>query len=130
MDAKMQTFLEKIKGTAGKTTVVAGKAADTVGKKTTALAQAAKLKLQLYDLHTECEVLYKELGKMMYDIHCGADIENERLDQCIVRIDEKKHCIAKLREQLADCGQAVICPHCGRRCGRNDAFCSGCGGEL
>ena len=99
MDAKMQTFLEKVKVMADKTGKAAGRAADAAGKKATELASATRINLQIFDLNTECEVLFKEIGKMVY-------------------------------EELAGMKSVVTCPHCGRPCSREDAFCSGCGGAL
>ena len=57
MDAKVQSFLDKIKVMADKTSQAAGRAADAAGKKATELASATRLNLQIFDLNTECEVL-------------------------------------------------------------------------
>ena len=54
MDAKMQTFLEKVKVMADKTSKAAGRAADAAGKKATELASATRINLQIFDLNTEC----------------------------------------------------------------------------
>lgn len=67
MDEKIQMLLEKAKIYAGKT----GQAAETAGRRATELAQSTRLNLQIFDLNTECEVLYKEIGKLMYDVHQG-----------------------------------------------------------
>ena len=37
---------------------------------------------------------------------------------------------AYLREKLAELRSVTACPHCGKPCGRDDAFCSACGKEL
>ena len=52
------------------------------------------------------------------------------MDQKIDLVDEKQARIAALREELAGMKSVVTCPHCGRPCSREDAFCSGCGGAL
>ena len=107
MDAKMQTFLEKVKVMADKTGKAAGRAADAAGKKATELASATRIKL-----------------------HRGTEVSNEEMDQKIDLVDEKQARIAALREELAGMKSVVTCPHCGRPCSREDAFCSGCGGAL
>ena len=123
MDIRVQSFLDKVKDMAGKTGEAASCAADTARKKATELAGATRLNLQIFDLNTECEVLYKEMGRMVYDLHRGAEVSNEA-------VDAKQEKIAALREQLAGMKTIVVCPHCGRTCSREDAFCAGCGGAL
>ena len=130
MDAKMQTFLEKVKVMADKTGKAAGRAADAAGNKATELASATRINLQIFDLNTECEVLFKEIGRMVYELHRGTEVSNEEMDQKIDLVDEKQARIAALREELAGMKSVVTCPHCGRPCSREDAFCSGCGGAL
>ena len=52
MDAKVQSFLDKIKVMAEKTGKAAGRAADAAGKKATELASATRINLQIFDLNT------------------------------------------------------------------------------
>lgn len=130
MDEKVQSFLDKIKVMADKTSKAAGRAADVAGKKASELASATRLNLQIFDLNTECEALYKEIGKMVYDLHRGAEISNDEMDEKIAAVDAKQEKIAALREELAEMRSVVVCPHCGKACGREDSFCSGCGGAL
>ena len=80
MDAKVQSFLDKMKVMADKTSQAAGRAADAAGKKATELAGATRINLQIFDLNTECEVLYKEIGRMVYDLHRGAEISSDEMD--------------------------------------------------
>ena len=130
MDAKVQSFLDKVKEIAGKTGDAASCAAGSARKKATELAGAARLNLQIFDLNTECEALYKEMGRMVYDLHRGVEVSNEAMDEKIAEVDAKQEKIAALREQLAGMKTIVVCPHCGRTCSREDAYCSGCGGAL
>lgn len=130
MDAKVQSFLDKIKVMAEKTGKVAGRAADVAGKKATELAGATRINLQIFDLNTECEVLYKEIGRMVYELHRGSAVSNDEMDEKIAAVDAKQEKIAALREELAGMKTIVVCPHCGKTCSREDAYCSGCGGAL
>nr|WP_297283261.1 hypothetical protein [uncultured Agathobaculum sp.] len=130
MDAKVQSFLDKIKVMAEKTGKVAGRAADVAGKKATELAGATRINLQISDLNTECEVLYKEIGRMVYELHRGSAVSNDEMDEKIAAVDAKQEKIAALREELAGMKTIVVCPHCGKTCSREDAYCSGCGGAL
>lgn len=130
MDAKVQSFLDKVKVMAEKTGKAAGRAADVAGKKATELAGATRINLQIFDLNTECEVLYKEIGRMVYELHRGSEVSNDEMDEKIAAVDAKQEKIAALREELAGMKTIVVCPHCGKTCSREDAYCSGCGGAL
>ena len=130
MDAKVQSFLDKIKVMAEKTGKAAGRAAGVAGKKATELAGATRINLQIFDLNTECEVLYKEIGRMVYELHRGSEVSNDEMDEKIAAVDAKQEKIAALREELAGMKTIVVCPHCGKTCSREDAYCSGCGGAL
>lgn len=130
MDAKVQSFLDKIKVMAEKTGKAAGRAADVAGKKATELAGATRINLQIFDLNTECEVLYKEIGRMVYELHRGSEVSNDEMDEKIAAVDAKQEKIAALREELAGMKTIVVCSHCGKTCSREDAYCSGCGGAL
>ena len=74
MDNKVAMMLEKVKIMAGKTSKAATRAVESAGKAAGDMAQATKINLQIFDLNTDCEVLYKEIGKLVYDIHLGADV--------------------------------------------------------
>ncbi len=130
MDAKIQMLLDKMKVVADKTGKAVGRAADATGKTASGFATATRLNLQIFDLNTECEVLYKEIGKMVYALHRGEEVSNDEMDGKIALVDEKQEKIAALREELAGIKSVVVCPHCGRQCSKDDAFCSGCGGAL
>lgn len=130
MDAKVQSFLDKVKDLAEKTGDVASCAADAARKKATELAGTTKVNLQIFDLNTECDVLFKEMGRMVYAVHRGEDVSNEEMDQKLAAVDAKQEKIAALRQSLAGMKSIVVCPHCGKACGREDAFCPGCGGAL
>lgn len=126
MDDRMQMLLEKARVYAGKT----GQAAESAGRKATELAQATKLNLQIFDLNTECEVLYKEIGKLMYDIHQGIEADEEEINSRLAKLDEKQVKIGALRDQIGLLKSSVHCPTCGKLCSRTDAFCAACGGAL
>lgn len=130
MDAKVQSFLDKVKDLAEKTGDVASCAADAARKKATELAGTTKVNLQIFDLNTECDVLFKEMGRMVYAVHRGEDVSNEEMDQKLAAVDAKQEKIATLHQSLAGMKSIVVCPHCGKACGQEDAFCPGCGGAL
>jgi nitrate reductase alpha subunit len=130
MDMKMQAFLDKVKDMADKTGKVSRHAAGVAGKKANDLALATRINLQIFDLNTECEALYKEIGKLVYDLHRGAEVTNEEMDEKMAQVDAKQEKLAALRDKLAEMRSVTACPHCGKPCGKDDAYCSSCGAEL
>ena len=106
------------------------RAADSAGKKATEMAQATRLNLQIFDLNTECEVLYKEIGKIVYDIHVGIETPEEEMESRIAKVDENRARVAELKAKIADAKAGLVCPNCGKPCNKDDGFCSSCGAQL
>lgn len=121
-------FLEKMKVVAEQTRTATVKAADRAGRKAGEMAQATRINLQIFDRNTECEVLYKEIGRLIYDIHQGVQIEEQAIETRLTQLDALHNELEHLRGQLA--ALKTICPHCGRQCSREDAYCAGCGSRI
>lgn len=130
MDPKVYKMLEKAKIFAEKTGVAATQAAQSASKVAGDMAQATKLNLQIFDLNTECEVLYKQMGKLVYDIHLGIDVEQDAMDKYLAEVDEIRAKIDDLRLQLSQTKQQVTCPVCGKVCQKDDVYCASCGAML
>ena len=88
METNVSMLLEKIKVVAEQTRTATVRVADKTGKKVNEMAQATRLNLQVFDLNTECEVLYKEIGKTIYDIHQGAEVEDGTVEEKLARLAE------------------------------------------
>ena len=130
MDRNVSMLLEKIKAVAEQTRAGAVRAADRAGKRAGEMAQATRLNLQIFDRNTECDVLYKEIGKIIYDIHQGAQTEEDVIERKLTQLDALHSEIAGLRDELSALKTVCICPRCGRQCSRDDAYCAGCGSPL
>lgn len=130
MDHNVSMLLEKIKVVAEQTRTGAVRAADRAGKKAGEMAQATRLNLQIFDRSTECEVLYKEIGKIIYDIHQGAQTDEDVIERKLAQIDVLQGEIEDLRAELGSLKTVCTCPRCGRQCSREDAYCAGCGSPL
>ena len=123
-------LFRSVKVVAGRTSQAATRAVESAGKMAGDMAQATKINLQIFDLNTECEVLYKEIGKLVYDIHLGAEVAPDAMDGYLDQLDETRSKVEALRAQLTDMKASVTCPECGKQCSREDAFCAGCGAAL
>lgn len=130
MDHNVSMLLEKIKVVAEQTRTAAVRAADQAGRKANEMAQATRLNLQVFDRNTECEVLYKEIGKVIYDIHQGAETQEDIVEDKLLTLDALHAELDTLHTELASLKTVCICPNCGRQCSHEDAYCAGCGRPL
>ena len=55
----------------------------------------------------------KEIGKLVYDLHRGAEVTNEEMDEKMAQVDAKQEKLAALRDKLAEMRSVTACPHCG-----------------
>ena len=130
MDPNVKLILERVKATAIYAAEKAGKMADAATKKAGDMAALTKLNLQIFDLNTDIDGLYKDLGRIVYLAHVGDESFVADLDDKFAQIDEKLAKIAELREAIADTKTTVVCPGCGKECSKGDEFCSKCGHKL
>ncbi len=130
MDVNVEALLDKVREIAEKTSEAASLAADVAGKKASGFMSATKANLKIFDLSAECEVLYKEIGRMVYDLHQGVEVMNEAVEAKIAELDEKQGQIQELRRELDRNKPILVCPGCGKVCSPEDSFCSGCGVRL
>jgi len=130
MDPKVREIMEKVKATAMTAAEAAGKAADVASKKAGELLEVTKLNLQVFDLNTEIEIAFKEIGRNVYLTHTGADVDPQVIEEKISAIDEKYARIAEIKKDLASKKRTVVCPNCGKECEKDDIFCRICGTSL
>ena len=130
MDPKVREIMEKVKATAMTAAEAAGKAADTASKKAGELVGLTKLNLKIFDLNTEIEIAFKEIGRHVYLTHTGANVDSQVIEDKISSIDEKYARIAEIKSELAAKKHTVVCPNCGKECEKDDIFCRICGTSL
>lgn len=134
MDQKVITLVNRVKSSAGmlasRTEQAANRAVDVASRKATDVMETTKLNLQIFDLNSEIDQLYKELGKMLYDTHIGIEADAEEMQVKLVLLDEKRDEVETIREKLKNMKAVTQCPNCGKSCEKEDVFCSGCGAQL
>ena len=130
MDKRVKDLLEKVKITAGAAVEAAGKAAESAGKKAGEVVENTKLSLKIFDLNSEIEIAYKEIGRLVYMTHAGLEADAEELEQILARIDEKNAQIAALKAKQTETKTTVVCVNCGKTCDKNDSFCRYCGEQF
>ena len=102
MDEKVKELLEKAKLTAGMAADTAVKAAGAVTQKSTRLVEKTKQNLKVFDLNNEVELLMREIGRMVYLTHTGAETDEQELESKLAQIDEKYAQINEIRAQLEE----------------------------
>ena len=94
MDEKMKELLEKAKLTAGLAADSAVKAAGIVSQKGNQLVEKTKRSAKIFDLNNEVELLMRDIGRMVYLTHTGAETDEAALEEKLAQIDEKYAAIA------------------------------------
>ena len=130
MDEKVKELLEKAKLTAGLAADGAVKAAGAVSQKGTQLVEKTKRSFQVFDLNNEVELLMREIGRMIYLTHTGAETDETALEAKLAEIDEKYAQIAEIKAVQEAEKTTTVCPVCGKACDKTDLYCRVCGEKL
>ena len=130
MEQTVRDLLEKAKELACAAGKAAGNAADAASKKAGEAFETTKLALSNFDLNTDIEMLYKEIGKNVYLTHKGEEVDPEKISETLAKIDEKFEKIEANKKQMAFIKTVAVCPACGAECDKKDAFCRVCGQKL
>jgi ElaB/YqjD/DUF883 family membrane-anchored ribosome-binding protein len=132
MDEKIRNIISEVKTMAVAAGQAAGRAAEATGKKAGEVLEQTKLNLRIIDLESEINDLYREIGKTVYSAKSEAGIETISIEEKIALIDEKRDEIEYTRAKIDVLKKTRKCPNpdCGKRCSKDDKFCSSCGAVL
>lgn len=100
-----------------------------VGKKTSEVVEAQRVKWGISDRKAKINKLYASLGEQYYRSVAGTGDLSEAAD-IIRRIEEKQSEIEALESQLAGLKNMRRCPSCGAANDENASFCDQCGEKL
>lgn len=130
MKDSIKTVWEKICAGATVAGKLAVKTAENVGNRATDVYNASKTNLKILDLTTDIEVIYKEIGRLIYAAHVSEEASTEKLEEMLETIDAKMGQIEELRASVASDRAVKVCPSCGKENEGDSNFCSGCGAAL
>lgn len=134
MDQRVNDLFRRIRTSAedlaDRTEEAASRVVGAAGQKASDMVESTKLNMKIYDLNSDMDRLYREIGKMLYDTHLGEEIEQDSVQEKLVQLDEKHEEIETLRAKLSDLKTVRKCPVCGKEYKSGDVFCSECGSQL
>lgn len=130
MDEKVKELLEKARLTAGLAADTAVKAAGVVTQKGGQIVEKTRRSFQVFDLNNEVELLMRDIGRMVYLTHTGAETDEGELEEKLAQIDEKYARIGEIKAELEAGKTTTACPVCGKSCDKTDLYCRICGEKL
>lgn len=130
MDEKVKELLEKARLTAGLAADTAVKAAGVVTQKGGQIVEKTRRSFQVFDLNNEVELLMRDIGRMVYLTHTGAETDEGELEEKLAQIDEKYARIGEIKTELEAGKTTTVCPVCGKSCDKTDLYCRVCGEKL
>ena len=140
MDEKVKELLEKARLTAGLAADTAVKAAGVVTQKGGQIVEKTRRSFQVFDLNNEVELLMRDIGRMVYLTHTGAETDEGELEEKLAQIDEKyarigndieqARTVVEIKAELEAGKTTTVCPVCGKSCDKTDLYCRICGEKL
>lgn len=130
MNEKMKAIWDKICAGASRAGEFATKTAENAGEKAKDVVNASKINLKIFDLTTDIDILYKEVGKLIYAAHTNEESSTEELEARLLAIDEKMREIEDLKACLENRKNEKECEACGKKNEADSSYCSNCGEKL
>lgn len=126
----LHNLFAKVKVSASKMAEKGAEIATVAGKKASNLAETTKLNIRIFDINTEIEILYKELGQLTYDSRNGLNISDDDIKIKVELITEKLQKIESMRADIDYIDDNMACPVCNKSCNIECSFCASCGAKL
>lgn len=120
MDDKFKNIITKVKEQAN--FVV-----DAAGQKGKEVYEVSKSSLKAFDLNTEIDAIYKEIGKLIYQSHKGADISEETIEFKVSEIQRRYEEIESLKNKADMVKNTMMCPNCSAILKKSEKYCPHCG---
>ena len=105
---------------------IVGDTAKTVAKKSGDALEYGKIKYAIYDIQNDINKIFSQMGQDVYESYKSGDNEPNFSEKCQL-IDEKKHMIEELQNDLAALKNNKKCSDCGKMAKKDDAYCPACG---
>ena len=127
MNQKLSELMAMVQRTAIQVSDIAVDTVYGAGKKAGAVADAAKVRLQILDRKAEVNTVLREIGEILYATHTGEPSDSEIMLAKLQEIDALKAEIADLEEKLGRKPEPRTCETCGAAVREDAVFCEECG---
>lgn len=112
-----------------------GKGLNKVGRKTSDMANVAKIKLEITKNKSAIDKKYEELGSRVYFLNKEGIERDESIDNFFTEIDELFEKIANLELEIEGLNKEIQseehkCPKCGANLKKETKFCGSCGAKV
>ncbi|MEE0945087.1 MAG: zinc-ribbon domain-containing protein [Clostridia bacterium] len=119
----MDNFIDKIKAKFNKAVDGAEKYANIAVDKTSSLIDKAKITVAVNDAEKKIKEIMVQIGEYVYDNYgTEAEFPEEIASKCAE--------IEKLKEEIAELKNAVVCSNCGEYNPSENEFCGKCGEKI
>lgn len=104
--------------------------ANAAGKKTGEMVEVSKLKLQVVQLNSDVDKIYKRIGELTYIQSRNNTDAKREIETAMAEIDKMYQEIEALNIKINDAQQMIKCQNCGAANSVDAIFCSRCGKSL
>ena len=104
--------------------------ANAAGKKTGEMVEVSKLKLQVVQLNSDVEKVFKRIGELTYSHFRNNTDTNREIEDAMAEIDKMYQEIESLNIKINSAQQMIKCANCGAANSVDAMFCSRCGKSL
>lgn len=119
--------MSEFKDFMSKTKVQANLLADITAKKSKELYDTSKNNVKIFDLTSQIEAIYKEIGKLIYESYDGVDVSQNIIDFKIADIKRKKDEIELLKLRNETKKTSNTCKNCNQVFDKKEKCCPTCG---
>ncbi|MBE6915809.1 MAG: hypothetical protein E7471_04165 [Ruminococcaceae bacterium] len=99
MNATWNELQQKIREKALLAGEMAAKGASVASQKAADVWNNSKKSVKVFELNTQIDMLYREIGRMAYQAHIGADVDEDLIETAFASVDEKLAQIAQLKAE-------------------------------
>lgn len=99
MNATWNELQQKIREKAVLAGEMAAKGATKASQKAADVWNNSKKSVKVFELNTQVDMLYREIGRMAYQAHVGAEVDEAMIEAAFASVDEKLAQIAELKAE-------------------------------
>ena len=105
-------------------------AAGVAGKKTEEMLETSKLKLQVVQINSDIDKIYKRIGELMYSQSRNNISASAEIEDAMNQIDKLYQDATDINAKISEMQKFIKCSNCGAANSMDAIFCSRCGRTL